>query len=128
MPKSWGELLPAATDMRLSPGTVLIPDLSFILTHRLDIIGPRAIEGPPDIVVEILSPGTRRRDSTTKRALYARFGVREYWVVDPEARSVTTLALAGDQYETIPIKQADMVHSRVLPRLALSLQAVFKGL
>jgi Uma2 family endonuclease len=123
-----GMLLPAATDIRLTSGDVLIPDLSFILKHRLDIIGSKAIEGPPDLVVEILSPGTRRRDLTTKRALYAGFGVSEYWLVDPEARTVTVLALVGDHYEPIPIGKENLIQSRVLPGLTLDLQAVFKGL
>lgn len=123
-----GMLLPAATDIRLASGTVLIPDLCFILKHRLEIMGPKAVVGPPDLVVEILSPGTRRRDLTVKRALYAEFGVPEYWVVDPEARTVTVLSLAGDRYESIPVGEDGMVRSQVLPGLTLGLPAVFKGL
>ena len=123
-----GVLLPAATDIRLAPGTVLIPDLCFILKHRLDVIGPKAVLGPPDLVVEILSPGTRRRDLTVKRALYAVFGVPEYWVVDPEERTVTVLALTGDRYESVPVGEDGMIRSRVLPGLTVGLPAVFKGL
>ena len=123
-----GMLLPAATDIRLTSRTVLIPDLCFILKDRMGIVGAKAIEGPPDLVVEILSPGTRERDLTTKRALYAGFGVHEYWLVDPEARTITVLALAGDDYESVPIGEDDLIRSRVLPGLTLDLPAVFKGL
>ena len=123
-----GMLLPAPTDIRLSSGNVLIPDLSFTLKRREDIIGLKAVEGPPDLVIEILSPGTRRRDLTTKRALYVGFGVSEYWLVDPEARTVTVLVLAGDRYETLPIGKDNRIQSRILPGLALDLPAVFKGL
>ena len=66
---------------------------------------PKTIDAAPDLVVEILSPGTRRRDLTTKRELYARFGVQEYWIVDPEARTVTVLALVGDKYEPVPVEK-----------------------
>jgi len=106
----------------------LIPDLCFILKHRLDVIGPKAIAGTPDLVVEILSPGTRRRDLSVKRALYAEFRVPEYWVVDPEERTVTVLALAGDRYESVPIEEDGMIRSRVLSGLTLGLPAVFKSL
>jgi Uma2 family endonuclease len=123
-----GMVLDAPIDVRLTPDNVLVPDLVFIARDRLHIIGPKAIDAAPDLIVEILSPGTKQRDLSMKRALYARFGVQEYWVVEPEARSVTTLMLVGDMYEKISSSQADTVPSRVLPRLALNLNEVFKGL
>ena len=100
-----GLVLDAPIDVRLTPDNVLIPDVMFIARDRLHIIGPKAIDAPPDLVVEILSPGTRQRDLATKRTLYARFGVQEYWIVDPDARSVTVLTLAGDHYEEVPAKR-----------------------
>jgi Uma2 family endonuclease len=94
----------------------------------MHVVGPNAIDAAPDLVVEILSPGTRRRDLTTKWDLYARFGVREYWIVDPDARNVTVLALTGDKYERVPLTNDDMIQSRVLPGLTLALTAVFMGI
>jgi Uma2 family endonuclease len=122
-----GTLLHAPTDIRFTPGNVLIPDLCFVSRDRAHIIGARAVDAPPDLVVEILSPGTRRRDLAVKRDLYARFGVQEYWIVDPDARSVTVFALAGDRYEAIPVDEEGTIRSRILPALALNLTAVFKG-
>ena len=68
---------------------VLLPDSR---AHPID----RGVNGPPDLVVEVLSPSNRGHDLLTKRALYARAGVREYWLVDPEARTIEILALDRD--------------------------------
>lgn len=121
-----GKIVAAPIDVRLAPDTVLVPDLIFISRERLAIGGPRIVDGAPDLVVEILSLGTRRRDLTVKRDLYARFGVQEYWIVDPANRSPTVLGLAGDRYEPIPPAADGTRQSRVLPGLALTLDAVIE--
>lgn len=122
-----GEVHSAPTGVRLADDHLLIPDACFVSHARLDIIGDKTIDGPPDLVVEILSPGTRRRDLGRKREIYARFNVPEYWVVDPDARSVAVLALAGDRYEEIPPNPDGTLPSLVLPELNLTIAAVFKG-
>lgn len=113
------------TGIRMSDDTLLIPDLIFVSRERSGILGEKTMDGPPDLVVEVLSPGTRRRDLGIKRELYARFGVREYWIVDPERETVTVFVLAGDAYELLPPTEEGMVPSRVLPELRLSVNAVF---
>jgi Uma2 family endonuclease len=123
-----GILLHAPIDIRFTSENVLIPDIIFIAQDRLHIIGPKTIDAAPDLVVEILSPGTRRRDLDTKRALYARFGVQEYWIVDPDARTLTVLALAGDTFEPVPSGEAGAIESRVLPGLSLALADVYQGI
>ena len=120
-----GEVLYAPVDIRLTPDNVLIPDIVYIASDRLHIIGPKTIDGPPDLVVEILSPGTRRRDLDTKRELYARFGVQEYWLVDPDARTVAILALAGNKFEPFSGGEAGTITSRVLPGFTLTVSDVF---
>jgi Uma2 family endonuclease len=77
--------------------------------------------------VEILSPGTRLRDLDTKRAIYARFGIQEYWIVDPDARTLTVLSLAGVKFEPVPGEEGGAIASRVLPGLTLALKDVFAG-
>jgi Uma2 family endonuclease len=115
------------TGIRFTPDNLLVPDICFVAQDRLHVIGPKTIDAAPDLVVEILSPGTRRRDLETKQALYARFGVQEYWVVDPDAETVTVLALVGDRYEPVPPGDHGVIASRVLPEFTLAVNDVFAG-
>ncbi|MBN1421609.1 MAG: Uma2 family endonuclease [Planctomycetes bacterium] len=93
-----GSVFVSPIDVVLSPHHVLQPDLIFIAAERSAIIGDACITGPPDIVVEILSESTRRRDLVVKKEFYARFGVREYWIVDPAERRIRRLVLEGGTF------------------------------
>ncbi len=77
-----GKVYFAPTDVVFSGTDVVQPDLVFISTERRHIITPANIQGPPDLVVEILSPATAQRDKGYKRELYARCGVEEYWMIE----------------------------------------------
>jgi Uma2 family endonuclease len=94
-----GEVFPAPTDV-LVPGKAepVQPDLLFVATERLNIVTKRAIEGAPDLVVEVLSPSTWLDDRRTKYVLYADLGVREYWMVDPDERTVEVFVLQEGRY------------------------------
>ena len=83
-----GEVLFAPMDVKLSESDVLQPDLMFVAQERLDVIGEQAIDGAPDLVMEVLSPSTARHDLTTKKRLYEVHGVREYWIIDPDSSTV----------------------------------------
>jgi Uma2 family endonuclease len=83
-----GRLLFAPVDIVLSPHDVVEPDLLFISHERAAILSENFLTGAPDLVVEVLSPSTRRLDMSRKRRLYQRFGVAEYWIVDPVAEAV----------------------------------------
>jgi Uma2 family endonuclease len=74
----------APMDLVLAPTSVVQPDLIVVGAARATIIGAQALEGVPDVVVEILSPSSLDRDQYIKRKLYERFAIPEYWVVDPE--------------------------------------------
>ncbi len=74
----------------LADHSVVQPDVIYTSAARLGILGKR-IEGAPDLVVEVLSPGSARHDRGGKLSLYAEAGVREYWIVDPETRHVELL-------------------------------------
>jgi Uma2 family endonuclease len=78
---------------------VVQPDLVYLDTGRLSIVNARGLEGAPTLVVEILSPTTTLNDRSTKRQLYARYGVPYYWIVDPEARSIETNTVAENRYQ-----------------------------
>lgn len=74
------------------------PDIIVLLPESQAHPTERGVEGPPDVLVEVLSPSNRGHDLLTKRALYARAGVREYWLVDPEARTIEILTLDRDAF------------------------------
>jgi Uma2 family endonuclease len=95
------QALTAPIDVILSPTTVLQPDVVFVAATHRAIITERAIEGPPDLVVEILSAGTARRDRGAKAELYARFGIPHYWVLDPKAQTFEALLLDGRSYRMV---------------------------
>ena len=93
-----GKIFVAPTDCILSNVTVVQPDVLYIATDRLAIISERGIEGPPTLVVEVLSPSTAHLDRDRKMNLYAEHGVPYYWIVDPESRSVEAYTLTGAAY------------------------------
>jgi len=74
------------------------PDILFIATERRSIITRAEIAGAPDIVVEVLSPGTEERDRNYKRTLYQRYGVEEYWIVDPDAHVLDRYVLTAEGF------------------------------
>lgn len=78
----------APIDVLLSPTTIVQPDVCYVGEEKLSRVTRRGIEGSPDIVIEILSPSTSQLDEVTKRHLYAKHGVGEYWIVDTDRRSV----------------------------------------
>ncbi|MCA1559049.1 MAG: Uma2 family endonuclease [Acidobacteria bacterium] len=106
---------------------VLQPDVIFISGARLSIIGDR-VWGPPDMTMEVLSPGTARRDRTLKIDCYRRYGVRESWLLDPVARAVEVFAFDRQPLPLSPerFEGASLVRSRVLPRLRLRVSSLFE--
>ena len=88
-----GLVLGAPTDVVFSKTDVVQPDLLFIAKSREHIVTRENIQGAPDFIVEILSDSTRLRDERTKRTLYERFQVKEYWIVDPELETVKMFRL-----------------------------------
>ena len=93
-----GKLFHAPIDVILEPTSVLQPDLLFVSKARQQIITERAVEGAPDLVIEILSPGTSRTDRVTKAQIYARHTVPAYWIVDPEQEAIEIYLLEADGY------------------------------
>jgi Uma2 family endonuclease len=127
-----GEVLYAPFDVKLSLFTVLVPDLVYFTTERFArVVNEKHATGAPDLVVEILSSGTRRRDKGRKRAVYDREGVREYWIVDPEARSITVLrrprAGAGlTDVTVLTLAKGETIESPLFPGLQVLLREVFR--
>ena len=94
-----GHLFFAPVDVVLDAENTVQPDLVFVATKNLSIIQPRAIFGTPDLLVEVLSPCSVRRDRNQKMKLYARFGVKEYWISDAANRSLEILTLTKGRYK-----------------------------
>ncbi len=83
-----GKLFNAPFDVYLDEINVFQPDILIVLNERLGILTEEGAEGAPELVVEILSPKTRRLDLVNKKQEYARAGVKELWIIDPEPRSI----------------------------------------
>jgi Uma2 family endonuclease len=121
-----GEVLEAPCDVVLSETDVVQPDILFIRKDRLGVIGEKFVSAAPDLLVEILSPGTKTRDRKLKFRLYARFGVREFWIVDAPERSVEVYQNVGGRFrlgERYFFRET--LHSKILPKLRIPLASIF---
>jgi Uma2 family endonuclease len=122
-----GEVFTAPYDVVLGTYQTFVPDICFVSRARSDIIGPNGVNGAPDLIVEILSPSTRREDLVHQFAEYARAGVPEYWIADVIARQFFAYALGPAGYVLLP-EVGGKVGSAVLPGLAIDLAALFASL
>jgi len=121
-----GETLQAPCDVLLSETDVVQPDILYIAKERLSIIKETNIQGAPDLVVEILSSASERRDRGAKQKLYARAGVTEYWIVDPTSKTVEVFTLSETGYQRTSLtNHSDTLHSPLFPDLFIPLSDVF---
>lgn len=120
-----GRVYFAPVDVVFSPTDVVEPDLVYIRRDRLHIFESARVEGAPDLVVEVLSPSTRRIDLDRKRRLYAVNGVPEYWIVDPFSETVTILVLHNGEYTAQLPDSGGRLHSTVLPGLVFHPATIF---
>lgn len=121
-----GEVFFAPCDVVLSDINVVQPDLIFVSRERMAILTEANIQGSPDLVVEILSVSTKQRDLGIKRNLYAKYGVRDYWIVDPESKTVEMLAWAESGYRVEAVlPKTGVLNSDLFPDLNLRLSEIF---
>ena len=124
-----GRLFTAPLDVFIPGGDPVQPDVLVVLPDGNARVELRGIEGPPDLVIEVVSPSNRGRDLLTKRALYARAGVREYWLVDPEACTIEILALDRDAFHLAVAASGDETPvSPLLGRLPTRVADLFAGI
>jgi Uma2 family endonuclease len=121
----------APFDVVLSRSDVVEPDLLYMSNQRkAEVLTEANVQGPPELVVEVGSPSTRRRDATIKRALYERAGVSEYWFVDTELDVVRVYRrLAGDRFaqpEQLSLQAGNVLTTPLLPGLELPLSEIFR--
>ncbi len=121
-----GQAVAAPMDVHLSFNDVVQPDLLVVLNERAEIIQDHGIVGAPDLVIEILSPSSISNDFLRKSKLYEQFGVREYWIVNPESETVSVQVLDGDRYAlSVDYHRDDTLTSTMLDGFTLDLTSIF---
>jgi Uma2 family endonuclease len=121
-----GELLTAPLDVFFAGANPVQPDLVGILPDGPARVVKRGVEGPPDLLIEVLSPSNRDHDELTKRALYGLAGVREYWIVDPEAETVEIFTLDRDALHTVTVASGgDTLVSPLVGSLSITVESLF---
>ena len=124
-----GRVYLSPLDVVLSPHDVVEPDLLFVGSDQLDVLTPKNVQGPPALVVEVLSRGTRKTDEQVKRRLFARVGVREYWLVDPELDVMKVSRRGADgsfrRVAELTAEDGDTLTSPLLPGFSLALTELF---
>jgi Uma2 family endonuclease len=121
-----GEVFIAPCDVVFSEINVVEPDILFISTERLHILTEANVQGAPDLVIEVLSSGTEKRDRGIKLKTYAKFGVREYWLADPENKTVEIYRLDKRGLKIAArLAVDDGLTSPLLRGLEISLQEIF---
>jgi Uma2 family endonuclease len=124
-----GSVFLSPFDVVFTKWDVVEPDLLFVSSAQRHILTKLNVQGAPDLVVEIFSPSTQRRDEQIKRQLFERAGVREYWMVDPD-RHVAHVCRRGDDGELKSIGELSAAEAAILttplvPGLALSMTELF---
>ncbi|WP_027356738.1 Uma2 family endonuclease [Desulfofundulus thermocisternus] len=121
-----GEVFDAPLDVIFSNISIAQPDLIFVSHARSEIITEKNIAGAPDLVVEILSPNTSRRDRITKAHVYALYGVEYYWLVDPDATTVEEYRLEEGAYNLISrVTGNESFKPEIFPGLIVDLSKVW---
>lgn len=113
-----GQIFVSPVDVELSPKNVFEPDVTVILNAGLDKVKRTHIVGSPDLVVEVASPSTRKRDRTTKRDAYTHAGIKEYWLVDTTTRTIEVLFLEDGAYRSAgTFSGQDTLVSQIVPTI-----------
>ncbi len=123
-----GVVLMAPIDVVLSSHDIVQPDVLFVTEARRSIVSSQNIQGAPDLVVEVLSPTSRRTDERTKRLLYAQFGIPEYWLLDPDLELAKVFRLEGRAYpepRVLEAERSEELTTELLPGFRLAVARVF---
>lgn len=121
-----GMVLYAPVDVYLEETETYQPDIIFVSRERLNIVKHEKIEGAPDLVVEILSPSTAYYDLRKKYRVYEKHGVREYWIVDPEEKSIQVFTLEAGKFKLDQeVEKEGEVRSRVIVGFSIATSEVF---
>jgi Uma2 family endonuclease len=126
-----GEVFIAPLDVLLSPYDIVEPDLFVVTGDQAGILTEKNVQGPPALVVEVLSKSTRKRDAQTKRRLFERTGVREYWLVDPELDAVQVFRPSPEGRLTrvveLTAEDGDVLTTPLLPGCEIDVRELFRA-
>jgi Uma2 family endonuclease len=124
-----GRVATAPLDVFFAGANPVQPDIVVLLAEGNARVVRRGIEGPPDLLIEALSASNRGHDLLTKRALYARGGIREYWIVDPGTRSVEILSLDRDAFHQVAVHSGrEPLHSPLLGSFSTATDDLFPNI
>ena len=121
-----GKVFFSPYDVALSDTDVVQPDILFVSNKRARIRTPANIQGAPDLVVEVISPSSSRRDWRDKRELYAKHGVKEYWLIDPINRIIWLMLFRRGALEIVgTYGEGDTVSSSALAGFSVRVDDIF---
>lgn len=122
-----GKIYTAPADVVLSMTNVVQPDLVFVSKEREHIITKKNIVAAPDLVIEVLSEKTAVIDQNRKKSLYEKYGVKEYWIVDPQEKEIEQYVLKGEKYELkASVKESKSISSEVVKGFTLPVKTIFE--
>jgi len=127
MEHNLGEIFFAPCDVIFSNINIMQPDILFISNENSKILTALNIKGAPDLIIEILSPSTIENDRIYKKLVYEKFGVKEYWVVDPQEEMIEVWALQDDGFQLFrKAKKDQQFKSRLLEDFELNMSLIFQ--
>ena len=125
--KGLGKVFNAPVDVVFDDDEVFQPDIIFIKSENQSIIGKNAIQGVPDLIVEIVSPSSTFYDTIEKKDIYRKYGVKEYWIIFPDEKVIEVLSLEkGECLEFCKSKKEGIVKSKILEGLEINSKDVFE--
>jgi Uma2 family endonuclease len=125
--KKRGLVFSSPLDVKLAGGHTVQPDIVVILKANEAIIKEKFVEGTPDLIVEISSPGTAGYDRREKQQIYAESGVKEYWLIDSASQTVEVLELSGTAYQTVGVfTGVAKLPSKIIPKFPVPVEQFFE--
>jgi Uma2 family endonuclease len=121
-----GEVYAAPYTVRTREGAGREPDLFFLRADHLDRVRGSYVEGPPDLVIEIVSPGSRGQDRGAKFHEYAQAAIPEYWLIDPERSTAEAYRLVGGAYQPVDLGEPPALRSDALPGMWIAVEWLWR--
>jgi Uma2 family endonuclease len=122
-----GKVFSAPIDVVLDESTIVQPDIIFISKEREEIITEKNVQGAPDLVIEILSPNTAKIDRLRKMQIYLRYGVKHYWLIDPDTEALEIYKLESGKYHVVGgFEKDNTFEPELFPGLKIRLSEIGK--